>query len=35
MDTVTGTISEYEYNGYMVPILKDVTIADGEAPEIE
>jgi TIGR03943 family protein len=33
--TVTGTISEYEYNGYMVPILKDVTIADGEAPEVE
>lgn len=33
--TVTGTISEYKYNGYMVPILKNVTITDGKAPEVE
>ena len=33
--TVTGTISEYEYNGYMVPLLTDVTITEGEAPDVE
>ena len=33
--TVTGTIAEYEYNGYMVPLLTDVKITEGEAPDVE
>jgi putative membrane protein len=33
--TVTGTISEYEFNGYMVPLLTDVMITEGEAPDVE
>ncbi|HOO27088.1 MAG TPA: TIGR03943 family protein [Lachnospiraceae bacterium] len=32
--TVTGTIASCEYNGYMVPLLTDVTITDGEEPEV-
>lgn len=32
--TVEGTIDEYEYNGYMVPLLTDVTITKAEAPEV-
>ena len=33
--TVTGTITDYQYNGYSVPMLTDVTIAEAEAPEVE
>jgi len=33
--TVTGTISQYEYNGNMVPLLTDVTITKAEAPDVE
>lgn len=32
---VEGTIQEYEYGGYKVPIITDVTISETEAPEIE
>ena len=32
--TVEGTIDEYEYNGYMVPLLTDVTITKAEAPDV-
>ena len=32
--TVEGTIGEYEYNGYMVPLLTDVTITEAEAPDV-
>lgn len=32
--TVTGTIGEYEYNGYNVPMLTDVTITKVEAPDV-
>ncbi|MPM86855.1 hypothetical protein SDC9_133947 [bioreactor metagenome] len=33
--TVTGTIQTCEYNGNIVPILKDVTITKAEAPAVE
>lgn len=33
--TVTGTIAKYEYNGYTVPMLTDVTITKAEAPADE
>jgi len=33
--TVTGTIEQYEYNKTLMPILKDVTISEAEAPEVE
>lgn len=33
--TVTGTIAKYEYNGYSVPMLTDVTITKAEAPDDE
>lgn len=33
--TVTGTIGKYEYNGYFVPMLTDVTITKAEAPADE
>ncbi len=32
--TVEGTINEYQYNGYMVPLLTDVTITKEEAPDV-
>lgn len=31
---VEGTIGEYEYNDYMVPLLTDVTITEAEAPDV-
>ncbi|KNZ40761.1 TIGR03943 family putative permease subunit [Acetobacterium bakii] len=33
--TVTGTITAYQYNGYAVPMLTDVTITEAETPEVE
>ncbi|MFA9463143.1 MAG: TIGR03943 family protein [Velocimicrobium sp.] len=33
--TVTGTITDYQYNGYAVPMLTDVTITKAEAPDVE
>lgn len=33
--TVTGTITDYQYNGYSVPMLTDVTISEAEAPDVE
>lgn len=32
--TVTGTVSSYEYNGYPVPMLTNVSITKAEAPEV-
>lgn len=33
--TISGTINEYKYNGYMVPLLTDVTIKKAKAPKVE
>jgi putative membrane protein len=33
--TVKGSITEYDYNGYQVPMLTEVTITKAKAPEVE
>ena len=35
LDEFVGKKCKHEYNGYMVQLLTDVTITEGEAPDVE